>query len=336
MEFLSVKNFEKFQHYHDRNPPWIKLYNSLLDDYLFAKLPDPQKYQLMALWLVASKTDNKIPNDTAWLKIELRATTSVNLDALIVGGWLEPWSPKKKEVWGSRYIPGEIKDSVWKRDLGKCVWCGRKTNIEFDHIVPVSRGGKSELNNLQLLCRQCNRKKHNKSESYSRSTDVEQVATVNDTQSRVETEIETEKSRVEKEIEKEGETLAPASPSLPQAKVKSDFTLWQEWFCNEFFERVGEKYSWQGAKDTEMSKSMLGSLGLETCKKRAENMFNTADDFILKMGFSIGTLSNQRNKLAVEPSIYDPKTIRTLKNIQEGCDIIRRQQQKQEEKKNEN
>ena len=163
MEFLSVKNFEKFQHYHDRNPPWIKLYNSLLDDYLFAKLPDPQKYQLMALWLVASKTDNKIPNDTAWLKIELRATTLVNLDALIAGGWLEPWSPKKKEVWGSRYIPGEIKDSVWKRDLGKCVWCGRKTNIEFDHIVPVSRGGKSELNNLQLLCRQCNLKKHNKS-----------------------------------------------------------------------------------------------------------------------------------------------------------------------------
>jgi DNA-binding NarL/FixJ family response regulator len=31
----SVKNFERFQHYKDRSPPWIKLYNELLDDYEF-------------------------------------------------------------------------------------------------------------------------------------------------------------------------------------------------------------------------------------------------------------------------------------------------------------
>lgn len=31
--------------------------------------------------------------------------------------------------------------------------------MEFDHIIPLSKGGKTELENLQLLCRNCNRKK---------------------------------------------------------------------------------------------------------------------------------------------------------------------------------
>src|SRR5690606_19747530 len=35
--YLTVKNFERFQHYKDRNPPWIKLYNDLLDDYEFGR-----------------------------------------------------------------------------------------------------------------------------------------------------------------------------------------------------------------------------------------------------------------------------------------------------------
>jgi len=33
MQFLAVKNFERFQHYKDRNPPWIKLHAAVLDDY---------------------------------------------------------------------------------------------------------------------------------------------------------------------------------------------------------------------------------------------------------------------------------------------------------------
>ena len=38
--YLRVRNFEQFQHYKERNPIWIKLYCSLLDDYEFAQLPD--------------------------------------------------------------------------------------------------------------------------------------------------------------------------------------------------------------------------------------------------------------------------------------------------------
>ena len=35
---FSVKNWDEFQHYKDRNPPWIKLHNHLLDDYEFEML----------------------------------------------------------------------------------------------------------------------------------------------------------------------------------------------------------------------------------------------------------------------------------------------------------
>ena len=41
----------------------------------------------------------------------------------------------------------------------KCVGCGRSDSLEIDHIVPISRGGSSERENLQALCGRCNRAK---------------------------------------------------------------------------------------------------------------------------------------------------------------------------------
>ena len=58
---FSVINFEKYQHYRNRTPPWIKLYNRLLDDYAFGRLPDASKAHLVAIWLLASRSDNRVP-----------------------------------------------------------------------------------------------------------------------------------------------------------------------------------------------------------------------------------------------------------------------------------
>jgi uncharacterized membrane protein len=59
-------------------------------------------------------------------------------------------------------IPQKVKDQVWNRDDGKCVQCGSKENLEFDHIIPHSKGGANTYRNLQLLCEPCNRSKSNK------------------------------------------------------------------------------------------------------------------------------------------------------------------------------
>lgn len=59
-------------------------------------------------------------------------------------------------------IPQKIMDAVWNRDGGKCVECGSKENLEFDHRIPFSKGGATSYRNLQLLCQHCNRSKSNK------------------------------------------------------------------------------------------------------------------------------------------------------------------------------
>lgn len=59
----------------------------------------------------------------------------------------------------SRTIPPEIKAQVWRRDGGACIECGATHYLEFDHIIPLSRGGATSAGNLQILCRSCNRTK---------------------------------------------------------------------------------------------------------------------------------------------------------------------------------
>jgi hypothetical protein len=59
-------------------------------------------------------------------------------------------------------IPGNIKLLVWTRDGGACIYCGSKSNLHFDHVIPVSKGGGNSAQNLQILCQTCNLKKSDK------------------------------------------------------------------------------------------------------------------------------------------------------------------------------
>jgi hypothetical protein len=56
-------------------------------------------------------------------------------------------------------ISDETRVFVWRRDAGACVKCGSQEHLEFDHIIPVVKGGSSTARNLQLLCESCNRRK---------------------------------------------------------------------------------------------------------------------------------------------------------------------------------
>ncbi|HVA95808.1 MAG TPA: HNH endonuclease [Candidatus Dormibacteraeota bacterium] len=76
-----------------------------------------------------------------------------------------PSSESTKEIEHDRLIPTHVKIEVWKRDKGKCVLCGNKENLHFDHIVPFSKGGTSLLaKNIQLLCAKHNLLKRDKIE----------------------------------------------------------------------------------------------------------------------------------------------------------------------------
>jgi len=56
-------------------------------------------------------------------------------------------------------VSDEVKLFVWQRDSGRCVRCGTKANLEFDHIIPLTMGGNNTARNIQLLCQDCNRAK---------------------------------------------------------------------------------------------------------------------------------------------------------------------------------
>jgi hypothetical protein len=56
-------------------------------------------------------------------------------------------------------IPERVRHEVWRRDQGRCVDCGSRERLEYDHIIPVSRGGSNTARNIELRCEACNRRK---------------------------------------------------------------------------------------------------------------------------------------------------------------------------------
>lgn len=58
-----------------------------------------------------------------------------------------------------RAISSSVRMEVWRRDGGKCVKCGSRENLEYDHIIPISKGGSNTARNIELLCEKCNRSK---------------------------------------------------------------------------------------------------------------------------------------------------------------------------------
>ena len=88
MDYLEVKNWEEFQHYKDRSPPWIKFHRSLLTDYDFGCLQDASKLHLVLIWLFASQCDNKIPDDPEYLQRALHLEQPPDLKLLVAKGFL--------------------------------------------------------------------------------------------------------------------------------------------------------------------------------------------------------------------------------------------------------
>ena len=72
---LIPKNWDKFQHYKDRCPPWIKLHKDLLNDRSFMSLPLASKALAPLLWLLASESkDGSFDASVEELEFRLRVS----------------------------------------------------------------------------------------------------------------------------------------------------------------------------------------------------------------------------------------------------------------------
>ena len=64
-----------------------------------------------------------------------------------------------------RYIPFRVKMRVVRRDNYTCQHCDKHlqdNEVEFDHIIPISKGGSSDEHNIRLTCHDCNADKSDK------------------------------------------------------------------------------------------------------------------------------------------------------------------------------
>jgi hypothetical protein len=90
-KIIRVVNWHQYQHYKDRNPPWIKLYTRLIDgdSREFLKLKDEIKWQFCAILMLASRQQNAIVLDEDWISTRLRLNKPLNLKALEATGMIE-------------------------------------------------------------------------------------------------------------------------------------------------------------------------------------------------------------------------------------------------------
>lgn len=80
---IYPKNWSEFQHYKDRNPPWIKLHRTLLDDPTFQRLPIASRALAPMLWLLASsEVDGQINLTSEDMAFRFRMIHAELLDAL--------------------------------------------------------------------------------------------------------------------------------------------------------------------------------------------------------------------------------------------------------------
>ncbi len=88
-KFLSIKNFEKYQHFNKAMPPWIKLYRSMFGDRDFMLLSITSRYLYIGLIMLASEGCNRIANDPSWIAQKLSISPSdIDLKPLYRSGLL--------------------------------------------------------------------------------------------------------------------------------------------------------------------------------------------------------------------------------------------------------
>ena len=86
---MRIKNWDRFQHFKDRKPIWIKLYRDLLDDLNWHELDGKSAKALVMIWLIASEELGKLP-EIKTLAFRLRMSEKETKEVVTkLSQWLE-------------------------------------------------------------------------------------------------------------------------------------------------------------------------------------------------------------------------------------------------------
>lgn len=89
MQYFRIRNSERFQHYKNRNPPWVKLHRAFLTDPDLCCLQDASRLLACCLTLIVAKHGNRLPWSPEWVQHEAHLHSLPDLDALLSAGFIE-------------------------------------------------------------------------------------------------------------------------------------------------------------------------------------------------------------------------------------------------------
>ena len=89
MDWLHIKNWDRFQHYSKRNPPWIKLHVEILTSADWVMLADASKLLAIVCIIIGARHKGRIPHDPDYIKRVAYLDKRPDLTPLINCGFLE-------------------------------------------------------------------------------------------------------------------------------------------------------------------------------------------------------------------------------------------------------
>ena len=152
------------KHQHDPNANELWLHFRKVIDWVDATFPKYSKYMKGIDWGIlydgfhgALLDVTELGRHVEALMIDDEVQNKKGIYAYVLSGDMK--------TLNLRQFPDHVRESAYKKQDGICPLCGKHFGIgemEADHIIPWSKGGKTVQENCQMLCRACNRSKSDK------------------------------------------------------------------------------------------------------------------------------------------------------------------------------
>lgn len=161
--WLSNDDIEGYmaKHQHDKNANQLWLYFQSVVSWVNAVFPKYRKEMKGIAWGTLYNTHKDDNLDPATLEAAT-ATLMADDEVTKKKGVYEFLLTANEKFLSIRTFTDSNKRTLYERQKGICIACKDHFDIEkmeADHITPWSQGGKTELANGQMLCRECNRRK---------------------------------------------------------------------------------------------------------------------------------------------------------------------------------
>lgn len=171
---LSLTNASEIQSFFQQEKPHKEVKKKILQESCGKSKRETQKIiqefttkpQKFLKLILNERLMNKVikVQDNLNIDSELQLIETL-LDQKILEFKLYTKSRAQRGSKSQRYIPKLIKKEIYENADYKCESCKSYKNLQIDHIRPISQGGNSSKENLQLLCFACNQRRFIKARS---------------------------------------------------------------------------------------------------------------------------------------------------------------------------